>query len=93
MAIYVFAYDLVKKKPEFDYEILWAELKRLGAHRVQESLWIVNLANSAKEVAEHFGRYMHSDDRIWVSSVRRGEHWYKNAMAGTNSWLEANPPT
>ena len=30
MAIYFVAYDLTKKKPEFDYEILWNELKRLA---------------------------------------------------------------
>jgi len=91
--IYLLTYDLVKKKPEFDYEILWAELKRLNAHRVQESVWLINLNNTAKEVVEHFAKFVHADDRLWVSSVRKDQHWYRNALKGTTDWLKANPPT
>lgn len=29
---------------------------------------------------------------LWVTKVFRGERWFVNAMAGTNKWLEANPP-
>lgn len=91
--IYLFSYDLMKKKPEFDYEVLWAELKRLKAFRVQESVWLINLTNSAKEVVEHFQGFVHANDKLWASSVRKGEHWYVNATAGTTAWLKANPPT
>lgn len=94
MAIYTFAYDLVNERgSSSDYQELWDELERLGAHRVQESLWLVNLNNTPKEVIEHFKNFTDENDRLFVSSVRKGENWYTNAKAGTNKWLEANPPT
>ncbi|WP_281545232.1 hypothetical protein [Grimontia sp. SpTr1] len=94
MAIYILAYDLVNEQGNSsDYQELWDELERLDAHRVQDSLWLVNLDNTPKEVVEHFKRFTDTDDRIWVSSVRRNENWYLRAKAGTNSWLENNPPS
>jgi len=93
MAIYLVAYDLVKEsKGTFDYQPLWDELERLGAHRTQYSLWLLNVKNTAKEVLEHFTKFVDKDDRLWVVSVRKAEHWYKNAIGGTNKWLENNPP-
>ena len=94
MAIYTFAYDLVNERGSSnDYQNLWDELKRLDAHRVQESLWLISLNNTPKEVVEHFAKFTDKDDRLWVSSVRENEHWYTNAKAGTNKWLEKNPPS
>lgn len=93
MSIYLVPYDLVNEsKGSFDYQPLWAELKRLGAHRTQYSLWLLNVSNTAKEVAEHLSQFVDGDDRIWVTSVRSGEYWYKNAIGGTNKWIEQNPP-
>jgi CRISPR-associated endonuclease Cas2 len=94
MAIYLLAYDLVNEsKGTFDYQPLWDELKRLGAFRTQYSLWLVNANTTAQQLVEHFKRFVDNDDRLWVTSVRKGEHWYTNAISGTNKWLENNPPT
>jgi hypothetical protein len=93
MTVYIFAYDLVNKRSEFDYEPLWAELKRLDAHRTQFSLWLINLNNTAQEVIEHFKNFVHKDDRLWASRVRRSEHWFVNSIGGTNEWLSRNPPS
>jgi len=93
LAIFILSYDLVKKKTEFDYEILWSELKRIGAHRVQESHWLLNLANTAKEVVEHFQGYVHADDKLWASTARKDQYWFRNANGGTTDWLKQNPPT
>ncbi len=93
MAIYLFAYDLVNEsKGSFDYQPLWNELKRLGAHRTQYSLWLLSANNTAKEVVEHLAKFVDRDDRLWATSVRSGQHWYTNAMSGTNNWLGSNPP-
>jgi len=92
MSIYLLAYDLVNKPTEFDYEPLWAELKRLGAHRTQYSLWLLDLNNTAQEVVEHFQKFVHTNDRLWATKIRRREHHYVNAMAGTNKWLTEHPP-
>jgi CRISPR-associated endonuclease Cas2 len=90
VANYLVIYDLVNKKPEAEYQTLWDELKRLGAHRTQYSSWIVNLNNTAKEIVEHFKQFVHSDDRIMVTRLTGVDNYYVNAIGGTNKWLEQN---
>ena len=94
MTVYALAYDLVnERKGTFDYQPLWDELKRLGAHRTQLSLWLVNLANTPTEVVEHFQKFVDADDRILVSRMRPKEYTFVNAIAGTKNWLANNPPS
>ena len=88
MTTYVLTYDLIKRK---NYQTLWDELARLGAHRALESFWLINLNNTAKEVVEHFKRFIDGDDRLWVSELTKA-YSFTNAMAGTNAWLAKNPP-
>lgn len=92
MSVYLIAYDLVNESGSSDYEPLWDELERLGAHKTQYSLWLISANNTPKEIVEHFTKFVDEDDRIWVTSVRRGEFWYKAALPGTNEWLKQNPP-
>ena len=84
---------LINERSGYDYEPLWAELKRLKAHRVQYSLWLVNLSYTAEQVVNHFKKFVDKDDRLWASQVREAEHWFVNAKGGTNAWLKENPPT
>ncbi|MCI5040018.1 MAG: hypothetical protein MRY81_10070 [Donghicola eburneus] len=91
MAIFVFTYDLRNESGSHDYQPLWDELERLGAHRFQDSAWFVNLNNTAKEVVEHFKGFTDSDDRLFASVLTK-QHWFSNARGGTNAWLKANPP-
>lgn len=88
MAIYVLSYDLNKEK---DYETLYDELKRLDGHRALNSFWLLNLENTAKEVRDHFKRYMDDDDALWVSELTNN-YASKRAKKGTKDWLTANPP-
>jgi hypothetical protein len=88
MTTFVLTYDLIKRK---DYPTLWAELGRLGAHRALESFWLINVSNSAKELLDHFKRFVDSDDRLWISELTK-MHTFSNARTGTNAWLAKNPP-
>lgn len=91
MAVYLVAYDLLKEKAgTHDYEPLWNELKRLGAHKTQYSLWLVNLNDTPRQVVDHFKRFTDENDRILVSQVNPRQFWYVNAIAGTNDWLSKN---
>jgi CRISPR-associated endonuclease Cas2 len=90
MANHLVIYDLVNKKPEAEYQTLWDELKRLGAHRTQYSSWLVSANNTPKELVEHFQRFVHADDRIMVTRLHGPEHYYVNAIGGTNKWFERN---
>ena len=92
MTIYTLAYDLMKEQTSDDYKPLWAELKRIGVHRTQFSLWLIDLNNTAKEVHDHFKGYVDSNDRLFVSELTKNKH-YSNAIAGTNNWLASHPPS
>lgn len=89
MTSYTVSYDLRNQK---DYQTLWDELARLGAHRTQESYWLVNVDNTAGELHDHLKKFVDADDRIWVSELTRN-HRYSNAMKGTNDWIKNNPPS
>ncbi|TMJ94279.1 MAG: CRISPR-associated protein Cas2, partial [Alphaproteobacteria bacterium] len=93
-SVYLVSYDLVKEKKnaQHDYQVLWDELERLGAHRAQYSAWLVNLNMTPQEVVQHFRQFVDDNDRIWASKLFRGQYWYVNAIGGTNAWLDANPP-
>lgn len=95
MAIYLLTYDLTKQKPEFDYEVLWEELERLGAHRTQYSVWLISNTDTARELLNHLKQFVHDDDRLWIVRLTKREgtlqYNYRNAMKGTNKWLEDNP--
>lgn len=89
MTTYLISYDLIKRK---DYQTLWDELERLGAHRTLESLWLINVRNTAQELLDHFLGFVDDDDKLWVSELTKN-HTFKGAKAGTNNWLKANPPS
>lgn len=91
MASYLVAYDLVKEK-EHDYQKLWDELARIGAHRTQFSLWLVSATLGARELHDALKSYMHEQDRLWVAEFSKNRHWFSNAMSGTNKWIQAHPP-
>ena len=85
------AYDLRNETGSHDYEPLWKELRRLGGHRTQYSLWLVNVNNTAQQLHDHLKAYVDNDDRIWVSELTKN-HQYSNAISGTNDWLKSNSP-
>jgi len=93
MSVYLVSYDFIKEKSGTDPgKPLRDELTRLEGHRVQYSLWLVNVNNTAQELCDHLRSFMDQNDRILVSKVRAKEyHWY-NALAGMNEWIKNNPP-
>jgi hypothetical protein len=92
MTDYALAYDLVKEQSSHDYEPLWAELKRLGGHRTEYSLWLINVNNTAKETCDQLRNYLDKDDRLWVLELTEN-HYFANATGGTNDWIMNNPPS
>lgn len=94
MSVYLLAYDLVKEKKnaKHDYQKLWDELERLGAHRTQLSVWLVKMNKTPQQVIEHFKPYVDYNDRLWATKLFKDQDYYVNAKAGTNKWLASNPP-
>lgn len=91
MTAFLVTYDLVNESGSQDYEPLWDELKRLKAHRTLDSVWLVNMSGSAKNVHDHFKPLLDNDDRLLVCEFTKN-HWYSNARSGTNDWIKNNPP-
>lgn len=92
MPIYLVTYDLNQETNSAAYRPLWAELKRLDAHRALESVWLVNVTNTASELGEHLKGLVDSNDSLFVTKLRKGEFWRFRNKAGTTEWLERNPP-
>ena len=88
MALFAVSYDLVKNK---DYQELWDEMKRLGAHKALLSLYLLNLSNEEPdEVRDHFANFIDSDDRLLV--IKLTDASASRCFKGTNAWIEANCP-
>jgi len=73
MALYFLSYDLRKRR---DYDKLYAELGRLSAVRMLESLWCFKRINtSAKGLRDHFKQFIDADDGLSVSQVTDWATW------------------
>ncbi len=93
MAIFLLTYDLHNEQGPAHYTALWAELKRLRAHRVMERACLVNLdTDNPRRVVETLKPLTESRDRLLASRMDPGSYWYLNAGAETNDWLRQNPP-
>lgn len=93
MAVYLISYDLVAENRNADaYKPLWDELRRLGAQKIQFSLWLVKLDNTPADVLSHFEQYVDGDDRIWVCEMFKDRYAYNRAFTGTRDWLNRNLP-
>lgn len=87
MATFAITYDLNKHK---DYETLWAELKRLQAHKAAESFYLANInSNSEVEVRDHLKQYIDEDDTLIVVKFSTRPACRK-ARLGTSKWLDEN---
>jgi hypothetical protein len=87
MAIFTISYDLIKYK---DYPKLWEALKEQKAHRVLESVWLLNANNTAEQVLNWLKSYVDKDDKLFVCETSVAKIWFSNAKLGTNNWLKEN---
>jgi CRISPR-associated endonuclease Cas2 len=89
LAKFLLTYDLIAEKDGYDYEPLWAELKRLGGVKTQYSVYLIELNNSQQQVVDHFKTFMDGDDYLMVVELTKKPNFTK-AMNGTNAWIAAN---
>lgn len=87
MTLYVISYDLNKKK---DYPKLWKALEDNHAHRVLESVWLMDVKSdwTPQKVCEWLKGFVDGDDSIFVAKTTKADIWYTNAKSGTNEWLQ-----
>ena len=69
MRFYLVSYDL--RKPDYDYQPLYDELEKLGANRVQESVWMLCSNRMALDIhSALWGQMDSTRDRLLVIEVR-----------------------
>lgn len=69
MSLYFVSYDL-RSGTEDDYQELYDELSKLGANRLLESTWCVEIRNtSADGLLDHLMQHMSGEDGILVNEI------------------------
>lgn len=89
MAIYNIAYDILNEGGTHDYEPLWQELKALGAHAVQDGLWVLEFDGGLEMLAQRISALLDAGDRLFIAAVYHGEFCHRNSRAGADGWLSA----
>lgn len=88
MGLFAVSYDLIAKK---DYQALWAEMDRLGAHKALLSLYLLNLSDEdPKMVRDHFTQFLDEDDKLLVVKLTGASS--HRCFKGTIDWIGANCP-
>lgn len=91
MPPFIVTYDLVKEETSDDYKPLLGDLRQRGAHRYQDSCWLVALNNTADEVYTHYRGFLDENDKLFVSELTRNHKQGLN-YKGTTDWIGNNPP-
>ena len=77
MALYLISYD-INEKDKFEYENLWAHLKKIGAMRILYSEWIVKgSSNGAVSIYNGMASLVQTKDRLLVLEVAYEAVWDK----------------
>jgi hypothetical protein len=71
--LYLITYDL--DSPGQNYQPLWDALKRFGAKRALESVWVMRSAYSATQLRDALKSYIDDNDRLLVSSMNDWAAW------------------
>jgi hypothetical protein len=86
--LFAISYDQHRDR---DYTPIWTLLRRWGAARVLESLWLANLNASAGTVRETIRQATRNEDSIVVIELKPGSEWSSyNAQAPGAAWLNQN---
>jgi CRISPR-associated endonuclease Cas2 len=54
---------------EEDYEELYKALAKIGAERIQESVWAVRTSKASHEIFEQLSHHIHAGDRLLVARI------------------------
>jgi CRISPR/Cas system-associated endoribonuclease Cas2 len=85
MSVFLVSYDL--RKPDYDYDPLYAALAKIKAKHIQESVWGVNTTSSAEVVFDYLWQHMHNErDRLFVVTFDKSQDYKaKNSLEKLNS--------
>lgn len=89
MGYFLVSYDLHNRR---DYQPLWDYLLKLGAVRVLESLWVVELTRGgAGGLTSDIRAVIDGDDSLVVIELKPGSEWATvRAKKAGQDWLQRN---
>lgn len=67
------SYDL--RAPGRDYTTLIAQIKKLGAIRPLESMWLVKTSSTPEQIRDFLKQYMDANDRLFVTKCGSPAAW------------------
>ncbi len=85
MAYFAVSYQLNKQK---DYQALWDEFARLGAHKAMNDYYLVDVnLTSANGMRDHLAKFVDEDDMLFVVKLE-SRPAPKRCFQGTAAWLD-----
>lgn len=84
MALYIATYDLHNDK---NYAPLWELMKRWGATRSTESVWLLNVNLTAGQVRDAMRDAVHEHDSVVVVEIKQGSYWACYRSPDATDWL------
>lgn len=77
MAVYLISYDIAEKDA-FEYEGLWAELRRIGAVKILYSEWALSHSSTnCTQLYNTLAKKIQDKDKLLVVQLSGGGTWNK----------------
>ena len=77
MAVYLISYD-INEKDAFEYDGLWARLRKLGAVKILYSEWVIKGdVGQASAIYKEIAPLTQSKDRLLVQEITNDATWDK----------------
>ena len=80
MSVFLISYDL--RKPDYNYDPLYAALAEIEAKHIQDSVWGLRTDSTATQVFDFLWQHMHNEkDRLFVVPFNKASGYKaKNSM-------------
>jgi hypothetical protein len=85
MAHFAAKYQLNNVK---NYEPLWDEMRRLGAHKAMRTLYLLDYPGTAAQLGQTIAPFLDDDDMLFVSELKSAPYSRK-CFQGTKAWIDA----
>jgi len=88
MTFYIISYDQHRDK---DYTPVWNALRKSGAKRILESVWLLEIGLTAAQVLDSLKQLTRNEDSLAIVELKTESDWaaYRTQPEGV-TWLQAH---
>ncbi|MCJ2133994.1 hypothetical protein MKK69_07930 [Methylobacterium sp. J-026] len=91
MAIYLASFDM--RAVGHDYSVLYGHLSAIDAHQAQSCAWLIESAETLRDLSESLLGYLHKDDSLLLIEVAPSTAWAATHLSEqTGEWLKRKRP-